>query len=156
MAFTISTVLALHQLGRIGMVWDPIFGTGTERVIDSYFSKTLQKDLGLPDAAFGALAYLTEIVFAAVGSDRRWRTKPWLVALFGMNAAALGVAATGLVFIQARFIHSWCFLCLVSAAISLAIAFMADREVSASLRYLRDVRRDSKDRGAVRKAFFGR
>ena len=140
----------------MGTVWDPVFGRGTERVIDSYFSKKLQKDIGVPDGALGALAYLAEIVFAALGSDRRWKTRPWLVALFGMNAAALGVGSVALVFVQARFVHAWCFLCLVSAAISLVIAFMADREVSATLRYLQEVRRDSKDRGAVRKAFFGR
>lgn len=154
-AFTISLVLALHQLGIVGPVWDPLFGNGTERVIDSWFSKRLQRQIGLPDAALGALAYLIEIILAAAGSDQRWRTRPWLVALFGMSAAALGVGSITLVVVQAKILHAWCFLCLVTAAISLAIAWMSDREVSATLHYLRGVWRDTHDRVAVRKALFG-
>ena len=135
-ALLISLYLGLYQWGLIDAVWDPVFGSGSARVLRSSASDALFRLTGLPDAILGAWAYLTELVLAFAGSSRRWQTRPWLVLLFGLNVASLTAGSLVLVVAQATFVGSWCFLCLCTATLSFALAALAWREVAACVRYL--------------------
>jgi len=81
----ISRYLGAFQLGHIEGVWDPFFPArdgqnGSEIVVTSSVSKAFP----IADAGFGAVAYALDILTGAIGDQRRWRTMPWLVLLFGV------------------------------------------------------------------------
>lgn len=139
-AFFISTYMALYQWRLIGGVWDPLFGSAaTEGVLDSDVSHRMQQWFGIPDAALGAVAYLGDAVFGLAGSTRRWRSRPWLVVLFGIDVIPLGGVSAVLVLVQATVLGQWCFLCLVTAVISLILVYWAYDEVWSSLSFMRRV-----------------
>lgn len=73
--FLASRYMAAYQLGHINPVWDPFFGDGTRRVLDSEVSKMFP----IPDAGLGALSYVLEILMGFMGDKARWRTMPWMV-----------------------------------------------------------------------------
>ncbi len=127
---TIATYLTLFQYGVISGVWDPFFGQGSKRVLTSSLSRALP----VRDSAVGAAAYLAELVLELSGGRRRWHERPWLVLLTGAVAAALGLAAIGLVIAQPVLTGTFCTLCLCSAAVSLTIAALVRREVTAAAR----------------------
>ena len=134
----VSVYLAYFQYGLIPSVWDPIFGTGgSEAVLTSAFSRALP----VHDAALGALAYAVEATLEVLGGTRRWRTRPWLVLLLGLTAAAMALTALSLIAIQALVVGRFCTLCLVSAAISLTVPVFVFDEVAAALRQVRRGRR---------------
>jgi len=108
----VSRYLAAFQLGHIEQAWDPYFGAGTERIITSDVSKAWP----VPDAGVGAVTYLLEILTGLIGSQRRWRTMPWLVILFGIMIVPLGAVSIFFIIIQPIVIGTWCALCLVGAA----------------------------------------
>ncbi len=155
-ATVISTYMALFQWGLIDTVWDPVFGDGTRKVLTSEEAKKMDHYLRMPDAAFGAWGYLSEVVFTLVGSTRRWQFRPWMVLLFGFDVIPLGVVSVVLVVVQGVSIGSWCFLCLITAAISLTLVFLAYDEVWASIKYLRRVWRHTKDKKLLWEVFIGR
>ena len=134
--FGIATYLALYQLRVVPAVWEPFFGDGSRRVLDSALSRAFP----VPDAALGAFGYLLDAVGGAVGGPRRWRTMPWLVVLFGLAVGPLGVVSIALVIAQPLVVGAWCTLCLASAVASLLMIGPAMDEVLASLQYLRRVR----------------
>jgi uncharacterized membrane protein len=125
----IASYLALYRVGITGSVWDPFFGTGSERVLTSSLSRALP----VPDAALGAAAYLLEVVAELSGGSDRWYRQSWTVLLVGVVSTAL--AATGVVLIvsQPVLTGTFCTLCLASAAISFAIAALVFEEVKASV-----------------------
>ena len=123
-AMGVAIYLGLYQLRLIGSVWDPLFGRGTELVLDSNVSAAIRRLTIVPDSILGAFAYACELFFALLGLSKRNR---WLVILLGLNTAALVLAALALVALQAFVIHAGCFLCLVSAAISLTIGVLIVR-----------------------------
>jgi uncharacterized membrane protein len=125
----IAGCLALYELGIIHSVWDPIFGAGTARVLDS----TVSRAFPVPDAALGACAYLAEAVLAAIGGSRRWRDRPWPVLAFVLLTVPLGITSIALVIMQPVVIHAWCTLCLAAAAIMLLIASLSVDEVVAAV-----------------------
>ncbi|MFW6171265.1 MAG: vitamin K epoxide reductase family protein [Planctomycetota bacterium] len=127
--FVIATYLALYQWEILESVWDPLFGTQSEAVLESALSKTFQDWFHFPDAALGAAAYLAEAVLGLIGSTRRWRTVPWLVVLFGLNAAAVTLVGLILIVVQAAVVDAWCLLCLVTAILSAAMLLMTGPEV---------------------------
>jgi nucleoside-diphosphate-sugar epimerase len=114
----VSRYLAAYQLGHVDGVWEPFFSggpspkNGTEEIITSSVSKAWP----VPDAAVGALTYVLEILTGIIGSRRRWRTMPWLVVLFGLMIAPLGVVSISFIIIQPIVIGTWCTLCLIGAA----------------------------------------
>jgi nucleoside-diphosphate-sugar epimerase/uncharacterized membrane protein len=114
----VSRYLAAYQLGHIDGVWDPFFEggpdpkNGTEEIITSSVSEAWP----VSDAAVGALTYMMEILTGILGSRRRWRTMPWLVLLFGLMIAPLGVISIFFIIIQPIWIGTWCTLCLIAAA----------------------------------------
>jgi hypothetical protein len=135
-AFLISSYMALYQWRLIDSVGDPIFKEQTRRVLDSDVSARMQRWFHVPDAALGAIAYLGDLIFGLAGSTRRWQYRPWLVVLFGLDVIPLGVVSAVLVVLQGTVVGSWCFLCLVTAAISLILILFAYDEVWSSLLYL--------------------
>lgn len=137
--FVISAYLSLFEWGLIDSVWDPVFGRQTEQVLASDVAHRLHRWFGVPDAALGAVAYLGDAVFGLAGSTRRWQYRPWMVIVFGIDVIPLGGVGAILVLLQATVVGYWCFLCLVSAAISLMLIYLAYDEVWSSLVYLRRV-----------------
>ncbi|QDU95064.1 vitamin K epoxide reductase family protein [Lignipirellula cremea] len=132
----ISSHLALYQWGLTENVWDPVFGDDSNKVITSDAAKRMFHMLGIHDAALGVLAYLGDAILGFAGSTRRWQYRPWLVILFGIDVIPLGIVSVVLVLLQATIIGYWCFLCLVTAAISLILVYWSWDEVRASLTYL--------------------
>jgi hypothetical protein len=147
LGFVIAGYLALYQLGVINVVWEPFFGDGSQRVLNSSISRVLP----IPDAAVGALGYLADAVSGGIGGRQRWRTSPWLVILFGLAVGPLGAVSIALVILQPVVFGAWCTLCLGSALISLIMIGPAMDEVLASLQHLRRASRQ----GSTWRAFWG-
>jgi hypothetical protein len=130
----IAVYLTLYQVGVVSHVWEPFFGEGSRNILKE---SAVARDLPVPDAALGALAYLTEAVLELVGGEDRWRVKPWPVLLLGLTAAGLALTAIALIVLQAAVFRQFCTLCLASAACSLVGAALVIPEVLATIRHLR-------------------
>jgi uncharacterized membrane protein len=135
----IATYMALYQWRAIEHVWDPVFGEQSARVLDSDVSERMRHWIRIPDAALGAIGYFSEVILALAGSTRRWQYRPWMVLLFGFDVIPLGIVSVVLVVLQGTVVGAWCFLCLVTAVISLILVYMAYDEVWSCLLYLRQV-----------------
>ncbi|MEX2141029.1 MAG: vitamin K epoxide reductase family protein [Pirellulales bacterium] len=152
----IATYMALYQWRLVSSVWDPVFGDQTHSVLDSDVSERMREWLRVPDAALGAVAYFSEAILGLAGSTRRWQYRPWMVVLFGIDVIPLGIVSAVLVVLQGAVVGSWCFLCLVTAVISLILVYVAYDEVWASLTYLRRVWQETRSAAAVWNTFCGR
>lgn len=137
----IALYLGLYQWRIIGWAWDPIFGNGTVKVLDSEVSHQITKWIRIPDAILGAYAYLTDVILALAGSERRWQDRPWLVILFGIDIIPIGVVSILLVILQGIAVKYWCFLCLITAGISLTLIILAYDEVLSSCIYLYEIKK---------------
>jgi hypothetical protein len=155
-ATILASYMALYQWGLVDSVWDPVFGDGSETVLGSQESHAMYAFLHVPDAALGAWGYLSEVVLSLVGSTRRWQFRPWLVLLFGVDVIPLGIASVVLVVLQGTSVGAWCFLCLVTAAISVTLVVFAYDEVWVTIQYLRRVWRATHDRKLLWHVFWGR
>lgn len=131
--FVVAGYLALYQWGVLDTVWEPFFDDGSRVILDSSVSHLLP----VPDAALGAGGYLLDAVTGVVGGRDRWRSRPWLVIVFGIAVGPLGVASVVLVVLQPVLFDAFCTLCLASAALSLVMIGPAMDEVLASLQHLR-------------------
>ncbi len=136
----VARYLAGYQLGHIPAVWDPFFPgsqtdpqNGTEEVITSALSKAFP----VSDAALGGYTYLLEILTGLVGAKARWRTMPWLVVLFGLMIAPLGVTSIAFVIIQPIVIGTLSTVALIgAAAILIQIPYSLD-ELIATMQFVR-------------------
>lgn len=155
-AFFIAAYMAAYQWRLVDSVWDPIFGRQTGEVLDSDVSERMKSWFGIPDAALGAIAYLGDAVFGMAGSTRRWQYRPWLVVLFGIDVIPLGGVSAILVLVQAFVLGKYCFLCLVTAAISLLLVCWAYDEVWSSLKYVWRVWNQTGSKRIVWDVFWGR
>lgn len=136
----ISRYLAAYQLGHIGAAWDPLFGSGTVRIVTSSVSQAWP----VPDAGLRAAVYVLEIITGVIGDKRRWRTMPWLVLLFGILIVPLGAVSVFFIIIQPVVIGTWCTLCLVGAlAMLLQIPYSFD-EILATLQFLKNRRQQGR------------
>lgn len=145
--------LALYQQEYTDTVWEPFFGEGTREIVrESGFSAFFER-FPIGDAGLGALGYLADAVAGVIGGTKRWRTMPWIVVVFGIFVGPFGVMSIVLVVMQPVLYDAFCTLCLVSAAVSLAMIGPAVDEVMASMQHLRDVRDEG---GSVWAAFWGR
>ncbi|MET1754824.1 NAD-dependent epimerase/dehydratase family protein [Novosphingobium sp. RD2P27] len=153
----VARYLTAYQLGHISSVWEPFFPglpedptkNGTEAIITSSVSEAFP----IPDAALGGYTYALEIVTGLVGSRARWRTMPWLVFLFGLMIAPLGVVSILFVIIQPVMIGTWATLTLIGAAAMLIqIPYSLD-ELLATLQFVR--RRSRAGRPWLRVFLFG-
>jgi hypothetical protein len=151
----IALYMGLYQWGLIDDVWDPVFGDQTKRVLKSDISHTMSAWIRVPDAVLGCLAYLGDIIFALAGSTRRWQYRPWLVLLFGLDVIPLGIVSAVLVFLQATIVGNWCFLCIVTAIISLILVPMAYDEVHSTVVYLYRVWKETNSKKILWKTFWG-
>lgn len=147
--FAIATYLSLFQLDLIPRVWEPFFGNGSRRILNSSVSHILP----IPDAVLGAFGYLLDAVTGLVGGRERWRRMPWIVIVFGIAVGPLGIASVMLVIFQPVLFDAFCTLCLASALISVLMIGPAMDELLASLQHLKRAR--AKGRSAWR-AFWGR
>lgn len=153
-AVLIAAYMGLYEWGLISHVWDPFFNT--DKVLDSDVSHILRKWMRIPDAVLGAFAYIGDIIFALAGSTRRWQDRPWLVMLFGLNVVPVGIVSAILVFMQGTVVGYWCFLCFITASISIILIFLAHREIWASVRFLRAVWIQNKSMKLLWNTFWGK
>jgi uncharacterized membrane protein len=153
-AFFISTYMALYQWRLIETVWD-LGNQSSTGVLDSGVSHRMMRWFGIPDAALGAIAYLGDAVFGLAGSTSRWRDRPWLVVLFGIDVIPLGGVSAVLVLIQTVVLGQWCFLCLVTAVISLVLVYWAYDEVWSSVLFLYRLWQRSRSVRVVSIVFWG-
>ncbi len=138
--FFLSRYLAAYQLGHITYPWDPFFGDGTRRVLDSDISKAWP----ISDAGLGATSYMLEALSGFMGGRNRWRTMPWMVVMFGVLVVPLGIVSIVLVMLQPIAVGAWCALCLVTAAAMLIMVAPAVDEVVAMSQFLQGARREGK------------
>ncbi len=132
-SFFAARYMAAYQLGYIDSVWEPFFGDGTRRVLDSDVSRAWP----VSDAGLGAMTYLIEVLMGFMGDKRRWRTMPWMVAGFGIVVIPLGVVSITLVILQPLAVGAWCTLCLFTAAAMLAMIPLTLDEVVAMVQFVR-------------------
>ncbi|HEY0628390.1 MAG TPA: NAD-dependent epimerase/dehydratase family protein [Sphingomicrobium sp.] len=152
----ISRYLAAYQLGHVDGVWEPFFAgspadpkNGTEEIITSEVSEAWP----VSDAAVGGYTYALEILTGIVGSTARWRTMPWLVILFGLMIAPLGIVSIFFIVIQPIWIGTWSTLALIgAAAVLVQIPYSLD-ELVAACQFLR--RRTRAGRSWLRVFLFG-
>ena len=136
----VSRYLAAYQLGHVDGVWEPFFAgspadpqNGTEEIITSHVSEAWP----VSDAAVGGYTYALEILTGIVGTRARWRTMPWLVLLFGLMIAPLGVVSIFFIIIQPILIGTWSTLALIAAAAMLIqIPYSLD-ELLATAQFMR-------------------
>ncbi len=125
--WVVSRYLGAFQLGYIDHAWDPFFGESSRQVLNSDMSQSLF----ISDGGLGSLAYTFEFLMGWMGSPARWRTMPWMVALFGILVIPLGLVHIFLVISQPVVVGAWCTLCLLAAAIMLPMIPLEIDEVIA-------------------------
>ena len=138
--FFLSRYLAAYQLRHIGTAWDPFFGDGTVRVLDSEVSKAWP----VSDAGLGSLSYLLEALSGFMGDRVRWRTMPWMVLMFFFLVVPLGVTSIVLVIMQPVMVGAWCTICLITAAAMLIMIPLTLDEVIAMTQFMLAARRQGK------------
>lgn len=132
----VAVYLGLYQLRVFSTVWEPFFGNGSTKILNSGVSKMLP----IPDAMLGAIGYFADAVTGAVGRTRRWKTMPWIVIVFGLAIGPLGFVSILLVVLQPVIYDAWCTLCLASAFLSVVMIGPALDEMLASLQYMKRVK----------------
>ena len=132
-----SRYMAAYQLGYIDAIWDPVFPNGTLTVITSSVSKAFP----VSDAGLGAFVYTIEALMGLKGGVKRWRTMPWIVALFGILVVPAGLTSIVLIMLQPLLVGAWCFWCLLTAACMLVMIALTIDEVVASVQYILEVSR---------------
>ena len=138
--FFASRYMAAYQLGHIPYPWDPFFGDGTRRVLESDVSKMFP----VADAGLGAVAYIVEILMGFMGDKARWRTMPWMVTFFGILVVPLGGVSIVLIILQPLAVGAWCSLCLFAGVAMLPMIPATLDEVVAMLQFMRQTRRAGK------------
>ncbi len=136
--FFLSRQMAAFQLQHIGSLGDPFFGLGTQRVLTSDVSRAFP----IPDAGFGALAYMIEFLMGFMGDKARWRTMPWMVTFFGILVVPLGAVSITLIILQPLAVGAWCTYCLIAAAAMVAMIALTLDEVVAMGQFLVQARRE--------------
>ena len=147
--FLTSRHLAMYQLGYIPQAWDPFFGSSSERVLNSKMSHAWP----ISDAGLGTISYTFEFLMGYMGSPKRWRTMPWMVAFFGVLVIPLGLTHILLVVSQPLVVGHWCTLCLLAAAFMLPMIPLEVDEVVAMGQHLVQAKRRG-DRGGSLWAIF--
>lgn len=137
LSFLIARYMAAFQLEHIPSAWDPFFGGGTERILTSDISRMFP----ISDAGLGAYTYMIEILSGLMGDTRRWRTMPWMVAMFGFVVVPLGITSVVLIILQPLAVGAWCTLCLISAFLMLVMVALSLDEIVAMIQYLAIARR---------------
>lgn len=122
----------LYQNGTILHLTCPFFGPGCERISSS---KTAYP-FGVPDAILGIAGYATLLLVTERGGRARSQRQPLLPLLaFGGGTVAFGTSLY-LTWRQWEEFHTFCFWCLTSAAISIAIYPLTWAEAGAARKTL--------------------
>jgi hypothetical protein len=130
----VSRYLAAFQLGYIDQVWDPFFGaSSTEMVLNS----SVSHNAPISDAGLGGIAYTFEFLMAFMGGVARWRTMPWMVAMFGILVIPLGLTHIALVMSMPVVVHAWCTLCILAGVVMLPMVALTVDEVVAMSQHVR-------------------
>lgn len=137
-AMFIALYLSAYQFGWVDSIWDPFFGDGTERVLDSGLSHLFP----VPDALLGALGYLIDWVFGAVGGTKRYKTLPWAVIVLGIGIIPFGLTSIFLGLAMPAIVGAGCFLCAVNAVIAIVMVPFAWDEIWLSLIAVRNMMRN--------------
>lgn len=137
-AMGIALYLASYQFGWVDSVWDPLFGDGTETVLDSELSHLFP----VSDALLGALGYLIDWVFGLVGGTKRYKTMPWAVVIFGIGIIPFGLTSIFLALAMPTIVGAGCFLCAVNAVIAVVMIPYAWDEIWLSLLAMRSMMRN--------------
>lgn len=124
--FLVALYLTLYQWDAWG-VWDPFFDSRT----------VLDLTHPVPDALAGVIAYGTELLLLALGGRDRWRSLPWVCLGLAAVLSAGAVVSIGLIIVQPTVAGDWCTLCLVSAALSLALFALGIGEGRAAWQHIR-------------------
>jgi len=127
-----SRYLGAFQLGYVDTTWDPFFGEGTLKVLNSNMSHSWP----ISDGALGTLAYTLEFMMGFMGGTSRWRTMPWMVTFFGILVIPLGLVSIFLVISQPLTVGAWCSLCLFSAIVMLPMIPLQIDEVIAMWQHM--------------------
>ncbi len=135
--FLLSRILSAYQLGHIDGIWEPFFAApsnlnGSEYIVTSDVSKAWP----IADGGLGAMSYMFEILMGVMGSRKRWRTMPWMVALFGIVVGPLGVISIYFIIIQPIAIGTYCTICLLAAAAMLVMIPFSLDEIVAMVQFL--------------------
>ena len=133
LGFVIAGWLTLFQLGVLPVIWEPFFGGGSRTILTSRVSHLLP----VPDAALGAAGYLADAVFGLMGGTARWKRLPWAVVAFAIAVIPFGLTSVTLFILQPTLFDTWCTLCLLSVAVSLAMVPYAWDEFVASWLWMR-------------------
>jgi uncharacterized membrane protein len=113
-----SIYMLSYHLGLIDSLACPFFGEGCNRVGRSPHAR----HFGVPNAAVGVAGYATMATLAAVSERRKgWRWPSRLLAATSLSAFG---ASAFLTWEQPFRVGAWCFWCLSSAAINLAILLL--------------------------------
>jgi uncharacterized membrane protein len=125
--FLLSRYLTTYQLGYTDSIWDPFFSPGTQAVLTSEVSRSFP----ISDAGLGAVLYMIEGLMGFMGDRARWRTMPWMVAIFGVLVVPVGVVSILLIMLQPVSVGQWCTVCLVTAlAMLIMVALTLDEVVA--------------------------
>ena len=122
----VAGYLTLFQIGVLDHAWDPFFDSRT----------VLELTAPVPDALAGVAAYAAELVLLAAGGRDRWRSLPWACLALGLTLAAGAAVSVALIVIQPTVAGAWCTLCLVSAALSLALFALGIGEARAAWQHV--------------------
>lgn len=136
----LARYLAAYQLKYIDHIYDPFFGDGTVKVITS----SLAQGFPVSDAGLGALVYSLEFILGWLGSSRRWRTMPWLAAVFGLMVVPAGITSILLIVSQPVLVGAWCGICLMIAVCMLIMVLLTIPEMVAVFQLLFRARRQGK------------
>lgn len=131
--FFLARHMTGYQLGHTSEVWEPFFGVGTERILTSEVSKAWP----VSDAGLGMVTYALEVLSGFMGDKKRWRTMPWMVAMFGVVVIPLGLVSISLIIMQPLAVGAWCTPCLLSAVAMLVMIPLTLDEVVAMVQFLR-------------------
>jgi uncharacterized membrane protein len=134
----LALYLAAYQMRWIPWVWDPVFGEGSPRVLESPVSRLFP----VSDALLGALGYLAECATSLIGGVRRYRTMPWMVMIFGFTCVPFTLVAIALLLIMPTILKAWCFICILTTILSFILTPFAWDEVWASILEMRSMMRE--------------
>ena len=121
-----ASYLTLYQWDAWS-VWDPFF----------HAQAVLDLTSPVPDALAGVLAYGAELLLLAPGGADRWRRLPWACLALGATLSTGAVVSIALIVIQPVVAGTWCTLCLLSAALSLALFALGIGETRAAWQHVR-------------------
>ncbi len=139
-AFSRRAILAaLALIGLLDALYLTLYQWDAWRVWDPFFRAQTVLDLTepVPDALAGVLAYGGELLLLSLGGADRWRRLPWACLALGALLSTGALVSIALIVVQPTVAGTWCTLCLLSAALSLALFALGIGEARAARQHVR-------------------